>query len=234
MKCTIHIDGGARGNPGPAAAGVVIKNADTNKLIYEAGHFLGHMTNNSAEYNGLLKCLEAATELKAKDLLIHSDSELMVKQINGEYRVKSPDLKPLYQRAVKLLSHFPTWKLIHVRREKNVRADELANLAMDAESDIFYSGESGDTESFNQPAADLVPATGGQSNTGSFTVRLTTNDCIHNIKPNRPFKFGHTTPGGCCVHAAQAALATDPLNWPADKTTDDVICKQCWQSINVS
>ena len=237
MKCTIHIDGGARGNPGPAAAGVVIKNSDTDEMVHEAGYFLGHMTNNVAEYNGLLKSLEVSAELQAKELLIHSDSELMVKQINGEYRVKSPDLKPLYQRAIKLLSGFAAWKLVHVRREKNVRADELANLSMDAESDIYHTAMGGeDGGPFDAAGASQSNPTASESApaTNRFTVRLTNGDCHCGVKANRPFHFSGTTPGGCCVHATKAALMEDPLNWPNNKGEENAICQKCWQNIKVS
>ncbi len=139
MHCTIHIDGGARGNPGPAAAGVVIVDADNDQPLLEAGYFLGKTTNNVAEYNGLLRALDAAADLGAGRIDIHSDSELMVRQIHGEYRVKSPDLKPLFQQAVQRLAGFDNWTLTHVRREKNKRADQLANIAMDAQADTVLT-----------------------------------------------------------------------------------------------
>ncbi|MEO0588676.1 MAG: ribonuclease HI family protein [Planctomycetota bacterium] len=135
----IHVDGGARGNPGPAGAGVVIANPDGTPL-HEAGYFLGHATNNVAEYTGLLRALEVATTMNVKRVAVHSDSQLMVKQLNGEYRVKSPDLKPLYQQAAKLLDGFVASTITHVYRDKNQRADQLANLAMDAESDRIVNG----------------------------------------------------------------------------------------------
>lgn len=134
----IHIDGGARGNPGPAAAGVVIQDADTEKYLHEAGYWLGEATNNVAEYQGLLHALKAAAALNADALHIHSDSELMVKQINGEYRVKSPNLRSLFDEARRLLTSFDDWKMTHVRREKNKLADELANRAMDAGADVNF------------------------------------------------------------------------------------------------
>ncbi|MEL7087003.1 MAG: ribonuclease HI family protein [Planctomycetota bacterium] len=139
MHCTIHIDGGARGNPGPAGVGVVIQDTANDKYLYEAGYYLGEATNNVAEYNGLIKGLEVANELGAKRILVVSDSELMVKQINGQYRVKAENLKPLYQDAVKLLGRFGKWEMTHTRRENNKLADQLANRAMDAESDVSFS-----------------------------------------------------------------------------------------------
>jgi len=133
-EVVIHVDGGARGNPGPAGAGVVISDPDGTPL-HEAGYYLGRCTNNVAEYTGLVRALEVATAMKANKVAIHSDSELMVKQLNGEYRVKSPDLKPLYQQATKLLNGFARSTVTHVYRDKNQRADALANMAMDAETD---------------------------------------------------------------------------------------------------
>lgn len=138
MRCVIHIDGGARGNPGPAAAGVVIRDADTDEYLHEAGYWLGEATNNVAEYQGLLHALKAAAKFNVASLHIHSDSELMVKQINGEYRVKSPNLRSLFDEACQLLRGFDEWKMTHVRREKNKLADELANRAMDAKTDVQF------------------------------------------------------------------------------------------------
>ena len=138
MKCIIHIDGGARGNPGPAAAGVVIRDADSGRYLLEAGYYLGETTNNVAEYEGLIRSLRAAHELGVTRAVIHSDSELMVKQVNGEYRVKAAHLKPKHAEATELLSSFDAWEFVHVRREKNKLADELANRAMDAGDDVLF------------------------------------------------------------------------------------------------
>ncbi len=139
MHCTLHIDGGARGNPGPAGVGVVIQDTANDTYIHEAGYFLGEATNNVAEYHGLIKALEVAVELGATRVLVVSDSELMVKQINGQYRVKAENLKPLYQQAVKLLGRFGKWQVTHTRRENNKLADQLANRAMDARADVAFS-----------------------------------------------------------------------------------------------
>lgn len=143
MQALIHIDGGARGNPGPAAAGVCITTPDGSEAIHEAGYWLGSMTNNEAEYQGLLHALKAAGTLGFESIAIRSDSELMVKQIKGEYRVKAANLKPLFAEARGLLKRFSNWEIAHVRREKNKRADQLANLAMDARRDVVEttSGE---------------------------------------------------------------------------------------------
>ena len=143
MHCTIHIDGGARGNPGPAGVGVVVQDTANDKYLHEAGYFLGEATNNVAEYRGLIRGLQVANELGATRILVVSDSELMVKQINGQYRVKAAHLKPLYQEAVGLLGRFGKWQMTHTLRENNKLADQLANRAMDAAADVSFSSTDG-------------------------------------------------------------------------------------------
>jgi ribonuclease HI len=126
---TIHIDGAARGNPGPAAYAFVIE-CDGAPPI-EEGRCLGHTTNNVAEYTALVRVLERAAELGPRRLVILSDSELLVKQMTGEYRVKNPDLRVLYDQAQALIDRFDAVHLRHVRREENSRADQLCNEALD-------------------------------------------------------------------------------------------------------
>jgi ribonuclease HI len=127
---TIHTDGGARGNPGPAAFAYVIDLPDGSQ-IEEAG-CLGKMTNNQAEYIALIRALEHALLLGPHHrLLIHSDSELMVKQMNGEYQVKNADLRDLYEQARKLKQRFAAVQIRHVRRAQNKHADQLYNEALD-------------------------------------------------------------------------------------------------------
>jgi ribonuclease HI len=127
---TIHTDGASRGNPGAAAYAYTIEGG--REIIEEAG-CLGEMTNNQAEYTALVRALEHALELGTQHrVVVHSDSELMVKQLRGEYRVKNEELRPLYELAVKLAGRFTrpvTFR--HVRREQNRRADELCNEALD-------------------------------------------------------------------------------------------------------
>lgn len=133
----LHTDGGARGNPGPAGAGVSLCDAETGAPIFEAGYWLGEMTNNQAEYSGLLRGLDAAIRVGAEKIEIHSDSELMVRQITGVYRVKNANMIPLFEQAIQRLKKIPHWKIHHVRREQNKRADELANMAMDRRADFI-------------------------------------------------------------------------------------------------
>ncbi len=125
-----HIDGGARGNPGPSGYGVVIEDASGQHLA-GLSRYLGHHTNNHAEYMGLLAALEYAFCHGHKSLKVYSDSELMVRQIQGRYKVRSPGLLDLYQQAKSLIARLSWFNIEHVLREKNREADELANRAMD-------------------------------------------------------------------------------------------------------
>ena len=126
---TANIDGGSRGNPGPAGYGVHIEQEDGT--IVELKESLGSATNNVAEYSGLLAALSWALDHGIKALHVRSDSELLVKQMKGEYRVKSPGLQPLYEEARSLVKQIGRVKFEHVRREFNKDADRLANEAMD-------------------------------------------------------------------------------------------------------
>ena len=138
---TIQFDGGSRGNPGPAGIGVVLRAQDGTPLV-TLGRFIGRATNNVAEYKALITGLEKARELGAKKLLIRGDSELIVRQMRGEYRVKNADLKELYDEAQLLLRQFDHATIEHNYRDKNTLADRLANLAMDRKADVIETDES--------------------------------------------------------------------------------------------
>ncbi len=132
---TLQFDGGSRGNPGPAGVGVVLSAADGTPLV-TLGRFIGRATNNVAEYKGLIIALQKAKELGARRVKILGDSELIVKQMRGEYRVKNPDLRLLYDEAQQLFREFDSATIDHNYREDNSLADKLANLAMDRKTDV--------------------------------------------------------------------------------------------------
>jgi len=127
---TAYTDGGSRGNPGPSGYGVLIQ-AEDGTVLAELSEFIGMRTNNVAEYSGLLAALDFAVAKGHSRLRVVSDSELMVKQMRGQYRVQSPELKPLYEEAKRRAARLEAFQIEHVLRGKNKKADELANLAMD-------------------------------------------------------------------------------------------------------
>lgn len=125
-----NIDGGSRGNPGPAAYGVVIRDAKGD-IVARLKKYIGRMTNNVAEYYGLIAALDYMQSQGIKALRIESDSELLVKQMRGQYKVRSPELQPLFERARKMSQALESFRIDHVYREQNREADALANEAMD-------------------------------------------------------------------------------------------------------
>jgi ribonuclease HI len=137
MKETLvlEFDGGSRGNPGPAGIGVVVRAADGTPLV-TLGRYIGKATNNVAEYTALITAMEEAKKLGATKVQIHGDSELVVRQMTGVYRVKHPDLIPLFRRAKELFDSFEAAAIGHNYREKNELADTLGNLAMDRRADV--------------------------------------------------------------------------------------------------
>ena len=133
MKLVVHVDGGARGNPGPAAVAAVASTPDGDPVA-ERNEFIGEATNNVAEYRAVLLALELAKELGANEVEVVNDSELVARQVGGEYKVKHAGLKPLYAETMEKLREFDAWAVRNVRREHNARADELVNEALDRES----------------------------------------------------------------------------------------------------
>lgn len=130
MRLVVHVDGGSRGNPGPAAGAAVISSAD-GELLAEASELLGVATNNVAEYRGLLLGVRRARELGATELELVNDSELIAKQLSGLYKVKHPDMRPLHAQAIALLREFDDWSIRSVPRAQNEQADALVNAALD-------------------------------------------------------------------------------------------------------
>jgi ribonuclease HI len=133
MKLVVHVDGGARGNPGPAAVGVVVSTPD-GEVLDEIGEVIGVATNNVAEYRGLLLGLERARALGATEVEVVNDSELVARQVIGDSKVKHAGLKPLHQQALAVLRGFDRWSIRSVPRERNARADALVNAALDGEA----------------------------------------------------------------------------------------------------
>ncbi len=127
---TLYCDGAARGNPGPASAGAVLKN-EKGEIVDEVSEYLGETTNNQAEYQALILGLKKAIKHKVEKLEVYLDSELVVKQMNRLYKVKHPAMLSLFEEAVLLSKKIPSVKISHIRREKNSEADLLANLAID-------------------------------------------------------------------------------------------------------
>jgi len=129
-EAVLWTGGAARGNPGPAGIGAILK-SPSGEVLYTASEFLGHTTNNVAEYKAVLVGLAGALAHGVERIEVRADSELLIKQLKGEYRVKSPGLRPLFDEARKLIARFKSVKLTHIRRELNGEADRLANQGID-------------------------------------------------------------------------------------------------------
>ena len=138
QQVDLFTDGGSRGNPGPAGAGFVIKDKQ-GRTILARGVFLGEATNNIAEYAAVKAGLAAAKELSAQSIRLFADSQLLVRQLNGQYKVKSDTLRPYYTDCMTLLASFRSWQATHIYREQNTEADKLANQAMDKRGDLEFS-----------------------------------------------------------------------------------------------
>jgi len=131
-RVTVNVDGGARGNPGPAAIGVVLRNGD-GSVVEEVGETIGEATNNVAEYKALLRGIELAAGHGAGEVELVGDSELVVRQVEGRYKVKNAGMKKLHEKVKKALQGFDSWSIRHVRRAENADADRLVNEALDGE-----------------------------------------------------------------------------------------------------
>jgi ribonuclease HI len=184
-----HCDGGSRGNPGPAGYGAVVTDAQGTTLA-ELSQFLGVKTNNFAEYSGLLAVLEWALENGRSRVKVVSDSELMVKQIQGKYKVNSPDLKPLWQQARERIAKLEKFEISHALRHKNKEADALANQAMDRGMGRGAGSAGGDSiplrprpvEAVSRPmpvAAPTPPARPVQASEPTMLRGFTRNGQVH-------------------------------------------------------
>lgn len=208
MTWKAYIDGGSRGNPGKAGAGVYMLDGQ-NRPALAAGFYLGRKTNNEAEYQGLLNSLRLLKAAGAEKIHVFSDSELLVRQINGEYRVKAPGLKPLFEQAKAGLARFGEWRITHVYREQNTMADSLANRAMDMGEDVVESdvlsllkleGPNSESESVSGP-----PVRSGSARPTTVEVRVVrapeAGKCAADMALGRVFIFSEVTPANFCMRA---------------------------------
>ena len=231
MPHTAYIDGGARGNPGPAAAGAQIVDP-SGRVIFSGGLFLGHQTNNEAEYAGLLLALDLLHAAGVRQVRIRSDSELLVRQMQGRYRVKAANLKPLYDRAAAAMRRFDECRFEHVPRERNKDADGLVNQALDATADVVPVDAANLLSQIDRRSVVPTPGTlfdthqsratrasgtnqgqaGGPSGGRSGTVMVSTirpprpNACPARIRAGEVFQFADTVPAGLCVQACAATI----------------------------
>ncbi|HET6249904.1 MAG TPA: ribonuclease HI family protein [Tepidisphaeraceae bacterium] len=150
-RLTLEFDGGSRGNPGPAGIGVVIR-AEDNTPVYTLGRCIGRATNNVAEYRALITAMEKALELGARRIIIRGDSELIIKQMTGVYRVKHPDMRTLYVEAQTLFHKFDEATITHNLRHKNELADKLVNLALDRKRDVTDVDETVGPSPLDEPS----------------------------------------------------------------------------------
>jgi ribonuclease HI len=174
----LEFDGGSRGNPGPAGIGVVIRAQDGTALV-TLGRPIGRATNNVAEYQALITALKKALELGATKIVVRGDSEFVIKQMKGEYRVKHPAMRPLYDEAQHLYHQFREAKLEHNLRHKNALADKLANLAMDRRAEVTDAVEDSST-AIDEPEAP-------RTEIGS---KFACARCGCTIEVKRPSSFG--------------------------------------------
>lgn len=206
MAWTAHIDGGSRGNPGPAAAGVCLAD-EKGKVVFAGGFFLGTLTNNQAEYRGLLAALDLLHAAGAKRVNIVSDSELMVQQLLGHYRVKSPDLKPLFAEAKEMLGRFDSWEVRHVLREGNTHADRMVNRALDAVRDVVEVDARGLAGRHVEAAPAAKPAAHAPGGIELLVIKPpASGSCAAGLRKGQSFQFSDVTPAGLCLHACAVAI----------------------------
>ncbi len=191
-KADMYIDGGARGNPGPAAGAYVIK--VDGRAVKSAGRFIEHATNNVAEYTALVTGLQEARSLDIAELSIFSDSELLVRQITGKYKVKSESLIDLFQQAQSLLIGFDRWQIRHIRRELNKEADAVVNSTIDA-------ALGGVTDQIEMKASGVVEVIAEVISPPHEGV------CGCAVRTGQSFVFTDVVPQGLCIHAAATLLA---------------------------
>ncbi len=198
-----HCDGGARGNPGPAGYGALLQD-EAGRVLAELSEFLGIRTNNYAEYSGLLGCLQWALDHDHRRLRVVSDSELMVKQIQGKYKVNSPDLRPLWEEARRRIAQLERFEITHALRHKNKAADRLANDAMDrgTKRPRQSSDPSQPVRATPYPAKSATPP--AHSSFGGVQERPADGA---RVSPTRPMLRGFTRGG--TIHLLGGAVLPD-------------------------
>jgi ribonuclease HI len=201
-----NVDGASRGNPGPASYAVILRGPD-GVTRFEVGKYIGRATNNVAEYYGLITALDYAASQGIDRLQVRSDSELLVRQMQGRYKVKSADLQPLYERARKLAHGFAYFAIEHVRREQNREADELANIALDRTS----SRGSGSVEPGAKLGATSDAARGVKSDSGAETKRSAKSDPTSVAKTDAQSGVAQDTGGERGIRARYSSGALHPL-----------------------
>ena len=229
MKLSIHIDGGSRGNPGPAAAAVVIRDAEDDVPLHEAGYYLGRATNNVAEYQGLICALKIARELAARQITVHSDSQLLVRQVNGQYKVKSKNLHDLFEQVSRQLAHFDQWTLRYVARQDNRRADELVNQALDNKKDVVDFR-------MDYPVGRETSEVGrgGSARSAGFLATIVDEPgeaCPAACDGHSSYRFGPRTPADMCMYAAKAVL--DAVSDDGEIDQRQPRCPRCDASIEL-
>jgi ribonuclease HI len=196
----LNFDGGSRGNPGPAAYGIVIRAGDGTPLV-TIGRFIGHATNNVAEYKALIGGLHEAKRLGAERLVVRGDSQLIIRQMTGEYRVKHPDLIPLHQEAKGLAGGFKKISYEYRPREENTLADALADKAMDKRGEVDEADGSDDAGAIGARDAEPVGDPPSESGSGEMSgSRWSCSTCGCEIEVHEPPRLTSGSPGGfVCV-----------------------------------
>ncbi len=239
MKLTLHTDGGSRGNPGPAAAALVLRDTDSGAVQFRGAFFLGQTTNNVAEYEGLLRGLKLARALHAAAVHIRSDSQLMVRQVNGEYRVKSGPLIALHRQVLHELAGIPQWSCQHVYRNQNTEADELANVCMDRGADVIevdasgtYAPTTGASAARPTPTTSS-PAASTDAKGWRVQVLQAGAKCPAQMVARKTYVFNAAVPGGFCCHAAGVLFREvgPDLAPPAEAT--ELTCSHCRAKLEV-
>ena len=170
MKATIFSDGGSRGNPGEAAIGYVIKLEEAT--VFESGQLIGITTNNVAEYTAIIRGIKKAKQLGFNEVEVFVDSQLVEKQVKGEYKVKSPDLKLLYDELKSEIVSLKSFEISHVRREFNKRADKLVNEALDKNDDVFYEYKEETSKNGEEYALSKLEGLFESANISSFELKV--------------------------------------------------------------